>query len=97
MTDIIKNCNLEVQNSMLNVYDFNFFLYKSKEMTILNKIKNNKNIDINSPTQAIVESLMSDNKYILKKSKKDIIQYKNELNKIIKSVTFKNIIEIENF
>jgi len=38
--DIIKHCYLEVQNLIFEVYEFNFFLYKSKEMAILNKIKN---------------------------------------------------------
>lgn len=95
--DIIQNFNLDVQNVLLKVHDFNFFLHKSKEINIFNKIKNHKNIDLNSKSEIIVESLISEDKSILKKSKTDKMKKKNELNKTINSITFKSIIEIEKF
>lgn len=71
--NIIKNCFIEVQNLIFIMNEFNFFSFNSKEMAIFNKIKNNPNIDTHSNSQVIVESLVCENKYIVKQSKKNIM------------------------
>lgn len=82
-------------NTAFHKFQNTFFQFRKKYSQIFNNIKHN--FDIHAENNSIISYLVSTNKSLKKKSKKDVLRYKNKVKKIIECKTFKSIVFLDHF